>query len=100
MKTLWRNFPLRTGHTVLDALLVAIPVAAAMDMMHAAPLAIFIAAALAIVPLAGALGHSTEDLSTHLGQRIGGLLNATLGNATELIIAIFALRAGHAEIVK
>jgi Ca2+:H+ antiporter len=100
MRTLWRNFPLRTGHTLLDVLLVAIPVAAALKFAHAAPLWVFAAVALAIVPLAGALGHATEDLAAHLGQKLGGLLNATLGNATELIIAIFALRGGHSEIVK
>jgi Ca2+:H+ antiporter len=100
MKTMLRNFPLRTGHIALDVLLVAIPIAAVLEFVHAGPLAIFSAAALAIVPLAGALGQATEELSSHLGQRIGGLLNATLGNATELIIAIFALRAHHSEIVK
>jgi Ca2+:H+ antiporter len=46
------------------------------------------------------MGEATEDLSSHLGERAGGLLNATMGNATELIIGFFALRAGHVEIVK
>jgi Ca2+:H+ antiporter len=66
----------------------------------APPLLIFLLSALGIVPLAGALGEATEELGAHLGDRAGGLLNATMGNATELIIAFFALRAGHAEIVK
>ena len=100
MNSLWRNFPLRTGHKALDALFVAMPVALVLTVVHATPLWIFVASAVAIVPLAGALGYSTEELSVHLGERIGGLLNATLGNATELIIAIFALKAGHSEIVK
>jgi Ca2+:H+ antiporter len=100
MNSFWRNFPLRTGHLALDALLLALPVALVLELAHASALAIFIASSLAIIPLAGALGQATEELATHLGQRIGGLLNATLGNATELIISIFALRAGHAEIVK
>ena len=56
---------------------------------------IFAVAALGIVPLAGVLGEATEDLASCLGQGLGGLLNATMGNATELIIAVFALRAGH-----
>jgi Ca2+:H+ antiporter len=60
----------------------------------------FIISALGIIPLAGALGEATEELGCHLGERAGGLLNATMGNATELIIAFFALKAGHAEIVK
>lgn len=64
------------------------------------PLVIFAVAALGIIPLAGVLGEATDDLASHLGQGLGGLLNATMGNATELIIAIFALRAGHGEVVK
>ena len=51
-------------------------------------------AALAIVPLAGLMGTATEELSKHLGATWGGLLNATFGNATELIIGLFALREG------
>ena len=64
------------------------------------PLWVFVLAALAIVPLAGVLGEATEDLASHLGQGVGALLNATMGNATELIIAVFAIRAGHTEVVK
>ena len=60
----------------------------------------FAVAALGIIPLAGALGEATEELGCHLGERAGGLLNATMGNATELILSFFALRAGHAELVK
>lgn len=67
---------------------------------HVSPLVVFTVAALGIIPLAGVLGEATEDLASHLGQGLGGLLNATMGNATELIIAIFALRAGHIEVVK
>jgi Ca2+:H+ antiporter len=100
MNRFWRNFPLRTGHVSLNVLLVAVPVALVLASMHASALAVFAATSIAIIPLAGALGQSTEELAQHLGQRIGGLLNATLGNATELIIAIFALRSGHTEIVK
>ncbi len=61
---------------------------------------IFFAAALALVPLAGLLGEATEELAIHTGPQIGGLLNATLGNAAELIITIVALRAGKYELVK
>jgi len=100
-RQLWRNFPLRTGHVFFDVMLLAIPVALVLDfVLHTQPIWIFIAAAVAILPLAAALGEATEELAAHMGQRIGGLLNATLGNATELIIAFFALRAGHVEIVK
>ena len=56
MNTLWRNFPLRTGNIPLDVLLLAIPMAIGLWFAHASPLAIFIAASAAIIPLAGALG--------------------------------------------
>jgi Ca2+:H+ antiporter len=62
--------------------------------------AIFICAALGLVPLAGLLGEATEELADRVGQKLGGFLNATLGNAAELIITIVALRAGEIELVK
>jgi Ca2+:H+ antiporter len=68
--------------------------------VHASGLAIFVCAALAIVPLAGLMGRATEQLAERLGAGIGGLLNATFGNAAELIIAIVALKAGYYELVK
>lgn len=60
----------------------------------------FFAACLSIIPLAGLMGEATESLACHTGERLGGLLNATFGNATELLITIFALRAGLFEVVK
>jgi len=98
----WRqNLPLKTGNTYLDLMLVFVPAAIILHyFLPTPPLVMFIVSALGIIPLAGALGEATEELSEHLGERAGGLLNATMGNATELIIAFFALRAGHAEIVK
>jgi Ca2+:H+ antiporter len=62
--------------------------------------ALFICSALAIIPIAGWMGHATEQLAHRLGEGIGGLLNASFGNAAELIIALMALRAGHIEVVK
>jgi Ca2+:H+ antiporter len=62
--------------------------------------AIFIVSVLAIIPLAGQIGRATEDLSERLGGGIGGLLNATFGNAAELIIGALALRAGLPQLVK
>lgn len=62
--------------------------------------ALFILAILAIVPLAALLGHATESIAEKTGDAIGGLLNATLGNLTELIIAIAALKAGEYVLVK
>ncbi len=62
--------------------------------------AVFIASALGLVPLAGLLGEATEHLAERAGPKLGGFLNATLGNAAELIITIVALRAGELELVK
>lgn len=63
------------------------------------PLTVFILSGLAIVPLAGLMGTATENIAEVTGPNIGGLLNATMGNATELIIAIVALQAGLTEVV-
>lgn len=60
----------------------------------------FFTACLSIIPLAGLMGEATESLACHTGERVGGLLNATFGNATELLITIFALKAGLLEVVK
>ena len=86
----------------LDWLLIFVPVAIAMRFIPAFenPTALFIVACLAIIPLAGWMGKATEHLSEHLGQGIGGLLNATFGNAAELIIALFALSKGLEGVVK
>ena len=84
----------------LNYLLFAIPVAAWLEIRHASPVAIFIASAIAIIPLAGLMGKATEHLAETLGEGIGGLLNATFGNAAELIIALMALRAGLFDVVK
>ncbi|NPV08361.1 MAG: calcium/proton exchanger [Anaerolineae bacterium] len=62
--------------------------------------ALFLLAGLGIIPLAKLLGDSTEALAAHAGPRVGGLLNATMGNAAELIIAIMAVRAGLLDLVK
>ncbi len=81
-------------------LLVFVPVAVAAELMGAAPLLIFIFSALAILPLSTLLGDATEHLAAYAGPTVGGLLNATLGNLAELIIAIIALRAGLIDLVK
>jgi Ca2+:H+ antiporter len=82
-------------------LLVFIPVTIGLEVF--APdryLLVFIASCLAILPLAGWLGRATERLAARLGEGVGALLNATFGNAAELIIAFVALRAGLYDIVK
>jgi Ca2+:H+ antiporter len=85
---------------VLNILLIFVPIAVVLEYMGASPTLIFISSALAIVPLAGWLGRATEEIASHLGSAAGGLLNATFGNATELIVAYFALAAGQIEVVK
>lgn len=67
---------------------------------HADPTWIFVMSAVAIIPLAGLLGLATEKLADHFGVGVGGLLNATFGNAAELIISVIALRAGMHDLVK
>lgn len=96
----WQRFPLRSEQSWLNFLLLAIPAAIALEVMHAPSVWRFIVAAIGIIPLAGILGEATEVLAEHAGATVGGLLNATMGNATELIIAIIALRAGHIQVVK
>lgn len=98
---LWAAFPLKSGHKTIDFLLLFVPAAfVARYLTQSGALLTFSFAALAVVPLAGALGQSTGDLASHLGDRLGALVNATLGNASELIIGIALLWGGHAEIVK
>ncbi|BDP41591.1 calcium/proton exchanger [Deinococcus aetherius] len=84
----------------LNALLIFLPVAVFLEVTGGSPTLIFVSAALAIVPLAGIMGQATEQLAVRTGSTVGGLLNATFGNATELIIAFFALSAGKLEVVK
>src|SRR5206468_11234469 len=61
---------------------------------------VFSTAAVSLVPLAGLIGHGTEQLAVRSGPALGGFLNATFGNAAELIIALVALRNGHVALVK
>jgi Ca2+:H+ antiporter len=82
------------------ALLVFIPVALAVRFLHLGEVWLFVTASLAIIPLAKILGAATEELALRVGSGIGGLLNATFGNAVEMIIAFFALQAGLFEVVK
>ncbi len=86
----------------LDWLLIFVPIAIALRFVPSFenPTALFIVACLAIIPLAGWMGKATEHLAEHMGQGIGGLLNATFGNAAELIIALFALSKGLEGVVK
>jgi Ca2+:H+ antiporter len=77
-----------------------IPAAVALELVHATPAAVFVVAALGIIPTAALMGLATEELAARSGPGIGGLLNVTFGNAPELIIALFALNEGLQEVVK
>ena len=81
-------------------LLAALPLTLAAQLLHWLPIVIFICAALGIIPLAAYIGEATEDLASYTNPRFGALLNATFGNAAELIITIAAVKAGLIELVK
>jgi Ca2+:H+ antiporter len=81
-------------------LILALPLAVLAEVLHWGELWVFILSALGVVPMAGYIGKSTEVLASYTGPKIGGLLNATLGNAAELIITLVAINAGLLELVK
>ena len=87
-------------NTIISALLVFLPISIAAHFLHWGSSIIFITSGLAIIPLAAWMGTATEEISVVLGPNLGGLLNATFGNATELIIGIVALNAGLIDVVK
>ncbi len=84
----------------LYGLLVLVPIAIALEVLDAGHTLIFLTSALALVPLAALLGRATEEVAVYTGPKVGALLNATLGNAAELIITIVAIREGLLELVK
>jgi Ca2+:H+ antiporter len=85
---------------IFFGLLVFVPISVAAHLLEWGELVVFITAALAIVPLAGWMGQATEEIAVVLGPSWGGLMNATFGNATELIIALIALNEGLVDVVK
>ncbi len=85
---------------LLKGMLIFVPIALIAKIANADPILIFILAALGIIPLADLIGEATEEIAHHTGPKIGGLLNATLGNAAELIITILAIQAGLLDLVK
>ena len=90
-----------SAENALNLLLVFVPIAMVMEWwLHSPPVWIFVVACLAVIPLAGLMGHATEEIAERVGEGVGGLMNATFGNAAELIIAIVALRAGLYDLVK
>jgi Ca2+:H+ antiporter len=85
---------------ILSVLLLFIPVSISGHFLHWGDAVVFVTAALAIIPLAAWMGTATEEIAVVMGPALGGLLNATFGNATELIIALVALNAGLIDVVK
>src|SRR5512138_1348074 len=84
----------------LNLLLLAAPVSLFLRWQSGVSLWVFASAALSLVPAAGLIGTATEHLARRAGPTLGGFLNASFGNAAELIIATAALRGGHPEVVK
>ena len=96
-----RKQPSVWGPVSRRVMLLAVPAALAAEyLLHSPAVVIFGLSCLAVLPLAGFMGDATEHLSARTGPTIGGLLNATFGNAAELIIATVALQAGLVDLVK
>ncbi|WP_180954638.1 calcium/proton exchanger [Bacillus sp. V5-8f] len=83
----------------LILVLVGVPLSVIGSLLHWSSILMFVVYCLTIIALAGFMGRATESLAVTMGPRIGGLLNATFGNAVELIISIFSLKAGLVGVV-
>ncbi len=88
------------GKRLFYSLLLFVPISLGSTLAHASATVVFLGSCLAILPLAGLMGEATEQLARRSGPGIGALLNATFGNAAELIIGFVALQAGETEVVK
>jgi Ca2+:H+ antiporter len=86
--------------SAIYVLLIFAPIAAALEVVHADHLVLFLVSAIALIPLAKLIGDSTEHLATHYGPTVGSLLNVTFGNAAEIIIGVVAISAGLLDLVK
>ena len=84
---------------ILRYMLIFIPISFIAKFFNASGSIMFILSCLSIIPLAGLMGEGTEEISFYSGPKIGGFLNGTFGNATELIISFFALKEGLFEII-
>ena len=85
---------------ILKYMLVFVPISIIAKLLNASGTIMFILSCLSIIPLAGLIGEGTEEISFYSGPKIGGFLNGTFGNATELIISFFALKQGLFDVVK
>ncbi|KAM3067169.1 hypothetical protein ACMFMG_011722 [Clarireedia jacksonii] len=84
----------------INILLLAAPVGIAIHYAGVNTIIVFVVNFIAIIPLAGMLSFATEEISLHVGETLGGLLNASFGNAVELIVAVIALAKGEVLIVQ
>lgn len=84
----------------LNVLLVFVPIGIIAGVMDLPPMAIFVLNAVAIIPLAGLISFATEELAAEVGPSLGGLLNATFGNAVELILAVLSLLKGEYRLIQ
>src|SRR3982751_2933275 len=102
VSTLQHGAPLgRFLRSPINWLLIFLPVTLTLEHVAAMPApAIFFSAALAIIPMAAMIVHATEQLAKRTGDAVGSLMNATFGNAPELIISLVALRAGYLGMVR
>ena len=86
--------------SIVYFLLIFVPLAVILELVHTGQIVLFVVAALGLIPLAKLIGDSTEHLAVHYGATIGSLLNVTFGNAAEIIIAVIAINAGLPDLVK
>jgi len=89
-----------TKDKILLGMLIFVPIAIGGELLKFPPVLVFVLSALAIAPLAALIAESTEKIAVVIGPTLGGLLNATFGNLTEMVVSIVALRAGLIEVVK
>ncbi|WP_013324936.1 calcium/proton exchanger [Gloeothece verrucosa] len=89
-----------TKDKILFGMLIFVPIAIVSEWLKLSPILVFVFSALGIVPLAAFIAEATEEIAEVIGATLGGLLNATFGNLTEMVVSIVALRAGLVEVVQ
>ncbi|KAI9683695.1 MAG: hypothetical protein M1829_005001 [Trizodia sp. TS-e1964] len=98
--TVMSQFKATLLNSPINMLLVAAPVGIILHYLNVKPVAVFVVNFIAIIPLAAMLSYATEEIALRVGETLGGLINATFGNAVELIVSIIALVHGQVLIVK
>lgn len=98
--TFWSQIHATLLNSWINVLLIASPVGIAVYYAGVSPVAVFVINFIAIIPLAGMLSYATEEIALRVGEVLGGLLNASFGNAVELIVSIIALAKDQVLIVQ